>query len=117
MVKRILIVDDSSLMRNRIKGLLKTEGHDIVGDAKNGREGIELYKTLRPDLVTMDITMREMGGIEAAKEIMNYDNNAKIIFLSNLDQEKYSKDIEQIGACGYVSKHQTREILDLIDRL
>ncbi len=117
MGKRILIVDDSSLMRNRIKGLLKTEGHDIVGDAKNGKEGIELYKTLKPDLVTMDITMREMDGLEAAKEIMSYDNCAKIIFLSNLDREKYSKDIEQIGASGYVSKHQTRDILDLIDRI
>ncbi len=117
MGKRILIVDDSSLMRNRIKGILTEEGHDIIGDAKNGREGVELYKSLKPDLVTMDITMREMDGIEAAKEIKNYDSSAKIIFLSNLDQERYSTDIKAIGASGYVSKHQTREIVDLIARI
>ncbi len=114
MGKRILIVDDSSLMRNRIKGILKDEGHEVIGDAKNGREGVELYKVLKPDLVTMDITMREMDGIEAAREIMDFDNNAKIIFLSNLDGDKYSDDIKKIGARGYVSKHQTRDIVDLI---
>jgi len=117
MGKRILIVDDSSLMRNRIKGILKDEGHDVIGDAKNGREGVELYKALKPDLVTMDITMREMDGIEAAKAIKSYDSSAKIIFLSNLDRDKYSTDIESIGASGYVSKHQTREIVDLIARI
>lgn len=117
MGKRILIVDDSSLMRNRIKGLLKDVGHDIIGDAKNGKEGVELYKSLKPDLVTMDVTMREMDGFTAAKEILDYDKDAKIIFLSNLDQEKYSDDIVRIGACGYINKHKTREILELIENL
>lgn len=117
MGKRILVVDDSSLMRNRIKGVLKEEGHEIIGDAKNGREGVELYKTLKPDLVTMDITMREMDGIEAARAIKAYDSNANIIFLSNLDGDTYNADIREIGARGYVSKHQTKDIIDLISQL
>lgn len=117
MGKRILIVDDSSLMRNRIKGLLREEGHNIIGDAKNGKEGVELYKTLKPDLVTMDVTMREMDGFTAAKEILDFDNQAKIIFLSNLDQDKYIEDIKKIGARGYINKHKTREIIDLIAKL
>ncbi len=115
MSKRILIVDDSSMMRNMIKGVLKKAGHTIAGEAKNGMEGVELYKALVPDLVTMDITMRIMDGFTAAKKILTYDKTAKIIFLSNLDKEKYSNEVEEIGAIGYVSKHMTREILELID--
>lgn len=117
MGKRILVVDDSSMMRNRIKGILHEEGHDIIGDAKNGKEGVELYKALKPDLVTMDITMREMDGFAAARAILEYDSNAKIIFLSNLDQEHYSDDINDIGAKGYVNKHKTKEIINLISQL
>lgn len=117
MGKRILVVDDSSMMRNRIKSILVDQGHNIIGDAKNGKEGVELYKTLKPDLVTMDITMRDMDGFTAAREILDFDKDANIIFLSNLDQEKYMDDAKNIGARGYINKHKTREILDLIDRL
>ena len=71
MSKRILIVDDSSMMRKMISKILLPGGHTIVGEAKNGAEAVELYKTLEPDLVTMDITMRGMDGFTAAKEISN----------------------------------------------
>lgn len=117
MGKRILVVDDSSMMRNRIKSILVDQGHSIIGDAKNGKEGVELYKSLKPDLVTMDITMRDMDGFAAAREILSFDKDANIIFLSNLDQDKYMEDAKIIGARGYINKHKTREILDLIDRL
>lgn len=117
MGKRILIVDDSSIMRNMVKKTLKTEGHIIAGEAKNGREGVALYKSLLPDVVTMDITMREMDGLAAAREIMAYDKKAQIIFLSNLEEEKYGEDTRRIGAKGYVGKRESREILALIDSL
>ncbi len=117
MSKRILVVDDSSMMRNMIKSMLIKEGHDIVGEAKNGKDGVASYMDLKPDLVTMDITMREMDGFAAAKEILNFDSDAKIIFLSNLDEERYSKDAESIGGKGYINKHKTREIIELIDKL
>ena len=115
MGKRILIVDDSSIMRKMIRSTLENEGHKVVGEAKNGKDAVEMYKSLNPDLVTMDITMREMDGFAAAKEILNHDPDARIIFLSNLDEDKYSEDVKSIGAIGYVNKHNTKEILDFID--
>jgi two-component system chemotaxis response regulator CheY len=114
MSKRVLIVDDSSIMRKMIRNTLENENHQVVGEAKNGKDAVEMYKTLNPDLVTMDITMREMDGFAAATEILNYDASAQIIFLSNLDEDKYSEDVRRIGAIGYVNKHNAKAILDLI---
>lgn len=116
MGKNILIVDDSSIMRKMIKKTLESAQHCIVGEAKNGKDAIEMYKSLNPDLVTMDITMREMDGFAAAKEILAHDSKAQIIFLSNLDEDKYSEDAKRIGAKGYVNKHKAKEIIDLIER-
>lgn len=117
MGKRILIVDDSSIMRKMIKETLTSGGHDVIGEAKNGADAVALYQDLMPDLVTMDITMRGMDGLAAAKEILELDANARIIFFSNLDEEKYSQDVKEIGAKGYVNKHRANEILDLIKKL
>ena len=116
MGKRILIVDDSSIMRKMIKNTLDSGNHVVVGEAKNGKDAVEMYKTLNPDLVTMDITMRDMDGFAAAKEILAHDKNAQIVFLSNLDEEKYSEDAKSAGAKGYVNKHKAKEILDLIEK-
>ena len=115
MGKRILIVDDSSMMRKMITRVLERGNHTIVGEAKNGIEALELYKTLKPDLITMDITMGEMDGLSAAREILNYDSNAHILFLSNLDKDKYGDDVENIGAVGFVNKHKSQDILDVIN--
>jgi two-component system chemotaxis response regulator CheY len=115
MGKRVLIVDDSSIMRKMIKNTLENGSHQVVGEAKNGKDAVEMYKSLKPDLVTMDITMRDMDGFAAAKEILAYDEYAQIIFLSNLDEEKYTDDAKSIGAKGYVNKHKAKEIIELID--
>ena len=117
MGKKILVVDDSSIMRKMIKQTLIGAGHTIVGEAKNGDDAISLYKKLNPQIVTMDITMRGMDGIAAAKAILEIDIDARIIMLSNLDEDKFSDEAVQIGAKGYINKHKTAEILDLIDRL
>jgi len=117
MGKRILIVDDSSIMRKMIKETLTSGGHTVIGEAKNGADAVALYQNLKPDLVTMDITMRGMDGMAAAKEILELDESARIIFFSNLDEEKYSQDVKDIGAKGYVNKHKAGEILDLIKTL
>lgn len=117
MGKKILVVDDSSIMRKMIKQTLIDEQHTIVGEAKNGKDAVQMYKSLKPDIVTMDITMREMDGFEAAKEIINFDPVARIIFLSNLDEDKYSEDAKRLGAKGYLNKHNAKAIVDLINSL
>lgn len=114
---RILIVDDSSMMRKLISRMLKSPGHVIVGEAKNGSEALKLYQSLSPDLVTMDITMGEMDGVSAAREILRFDSSAQILFLSNLDEEKYRDDVGQLGAVGFVNKHKSQEILNLVEML
>lgn len=116
MSKRVLIVDDSSMKRKMIAKILQPLGHIIVGEARNDAEAIELYCVLMPDIVTMDITMREMDGFTAAKEILRFDETAKIIFLSNLDEERYLDEVKQLGAVGFVSKHKAQEIIEVIDK-
>ena len=98
-----------------IRKTIESGNHTIVGEAKSGDEAIALYAALKPDLVTMDVTMREVDGFAAAKAILNGDPGASIIFLSNLDEEKYSRAAMAIGAKGYVSKNNSREILPLIE--
>ncbi len=117
MGKSILIVDDSSIMRKMIKETLKSAGHDVIGEAKNGDDAVVLYKRLKPDLVTMDITMRGMDGFEAARQILDDDDHACIIFLSNLDEAQYSQEAAKIGAKGYLNKHRSKDILSLIEQL
>ncbi len=116
MGKRILVVDDSSIMRKMVIKTLKAGGHKIVGEAKNGKEATELYQSLKPDLVTMDITMRVMDGFAAAKEILSHDKNARILFLSNMDKDKYGQEAKRLGAMGYVTKHKSMEMLAIIGK-
>jgi two-component system chemotaxis response regulator CheY len=115
MGKSILIVDDSSIMRKMIRQTLEKGNHSVIGEAKNGKDAVSLYKELRPDVVTMDITMREMDGFAAAREIIDFDSEAQIIFLSNLDEDKYSQSAKKIGAKGYANKHNAKFIIELID--
>jgi two-component system chemotaxis response regulator CheY len=117
MGKRILIVDDSSMMRKMVGEALEAHGHHIVGYAKNGDEAIGLYKSLNPDLVTMDITMRGMDGLTAAKEILKHDGKAQIVFLSNLIDNKCREEAMLLGAKDFINKNETAKILQCIDHL
>ncbi len=101
---RILVVDDSSFMRNLIKGTLAKEGYTIVGEAKNGAEAVELYKKYKPDIVTMDITMQGMNGLEALKNIIEFDPDAKVIMVSALGQEEFVKEAIKNGAVDFIVK-------------
>jgi len=115
MGKRILIADDSSVMRRMISDVLETQGHQIAGSAKNGSEAVVLYESLKPDLVIMDITMGGMDGFTAAKEILHYDPEAQIIFLSNLNDAKYREDALRLGVKGFVNKNEPVKIFMFID--
>ena len=85
-MSRILIVDDAAFMRMMLKDILEKNGYQVIGEASNGLKAVELYKKDRPDIVTMDITMPEMDGIEALKEIMTFDPKANIIMCSAMGQ-------------------------------
>ncbi|KQC03879.1 MAG: two-component system response regulator [Methanoculleus sp. SDB] len=101
---KILIVDDTMFMRTLLKNILFSGGHDIVGEAENGEEAITLYGKLKPDLVTMDVVMPKLNGIEALKSIKGTDPNAKIIMCTAVGQEQMVKLAIKTGAKGYIVK-------------
>jgi two-component system, chemotaxis family, chemotaxis protein CheY len=114
---RVLVVDDSGFMRKRIVEELRALGHSVVGEAKGGNEAVELYRTLRPDLVTMDITMRDKDGITAAKEILGEDPQAKIVFITILKDEKYKAEAEKLGAKAFLNKADTSQIAKALQEM
>lgn len=104
---KVLVVDDALFMRRMISDILKKEGVEICGEAENGKEAIDKYKELKPDLVTMDIVMpriEEIDGIGAVKEIMKMDPQAKIIMVSAMGQHSLVVDAIQAGAKDFVTK-------------
>ena len=103
MANGILIVDDASFMRMMIKDILSKNGFDILGDADNGLKAIEKYKELNPDLVIMDITMPEMDGIQAVKEIKKINSNARIVMCSAMGQQAMVIEAIQAGEIGRAS--------------
>jgi two-component system chemotaxis response regulator CheY len=102
--KRVLIVDDAAFMRMMIKDILVKNGYEIVGEAANGNEALERYKEVKPDVVTMDITMPEQDGIAAVKEIMSVDSGAVIIMCSAMGQQAMVMEAIQAGAKDFIVK-------------
>lgn len=103
-MKRILVADDAAFMRLSLKNMLQNNGFEVVGEAENGLRAVELYIKLKPDIVTMDITMPEMEGIEALENIIKIDSNATIIMVSALGQESKVKKAILSGAKGFIVK-------------
>lgn len=104
MATRVLVVDDAAFMRMMIKDILTKNGFEIVGEAENGAIAVEKWKELRPDLTTMDITMPEMDGITAVKEIKKLDAGAKIIMCSAMGQQAMVIEAIQAGARDFIVK-------------
>ena len=105
----ILIVDDAAFMRMMIKDILVNAGYDVVGEAENGLQAITKYQELNPDLVTMDITMPELDGIQALKQIKHLDNNANIIMCSAMGQQALVLEAVQLGAKDFIVKPFQKE--------
>ena len=103
-MKKILVVDDSKVIRMVIKRLLTQHGYQIAGEAENGRAAFEKYKDLRPDAVTMDIIMPEVDGIQGLKDIISFDKQAKVIMISAIDQKESLLEAIRQGAADYVVK-------------
>ncbi len=101
---RVLVVDDAKFMRTLVKDALTAAGHEVVGEAENGVQAIKMFGDLKPDLVTMDITMREKDGLEAASEILKRDGSARIIMVTALGQEDLLARAIKMGVKDFVVK-------------
>ena len=118
MAQRILIVDDAAFMRMMIKDILTKNGFEVVGEAADGREAVEKYKELSPDLVMMDITMPEMDGVSALKEIKQINANAKVIMCSAMGQQAMVIDAIQAGAKDFIVKpFQADRVIEAIQKV
>ncbi|HMM21571.1 MAG TPA: response regulator [Selenomonadales bacterium] len=104
MAIKVLIVDDAAFMRMMIKDILSKNGFEVVGEAENGAKAVEKFQELRPDLTTMDITMPEMDGISAVKQIKKIDPSAKVIMCSAMGQQAMVIEAIQSGARDFIVK-------------
>ena len=103
-MKKVMIVDDAMFMRLAIREILEKNDFEVVGEAANGLDAVKQYQSLKPDVVTMDITMPEMSGLEAVKEIIKIDPDAKIIMISAVGQEKMVMEAVMNGAKAFIVK-------------
>lgn len=101
---KILIVDDSAVSRNKLRAILEAADHEIAGEAGDGAEALEKYKTLSPDLVTMDITMPNADGISVLKDIMEYDPMARVVMITALGKGSTILEALNAGAKNYITK-------------
>lgn len=101
---RVLVVDDTAFMRRMLRELLSKAGLEVVAEAGNGREAVEQYRQVRPDLVIMDITMPELDGIAAVREIVREDPSARIVMCSALGQQELIIEALEAGAQDFVVK-------------
>ncbi|NLY86721.1 MAG: response regulator [Tissierellia bacterium] len=114
----ILIVDDASFMRMMIKDILTKNGFTVAGEAENGVKAVEKYKELNPDLVIMDITMPEMDGIQAVREIKKINNDAKIIMCSAMGQQAMVIEAIQAGAKDFIVKpFQSDRVVEAVKKV
>ena len=115
---RVLVCDDAIFMRTMISDILSGAGYEVVGEAETGVQAIERYGQLKPDLVTMDIVMPDMGGIDAVREIVKGDPNAKILMCSAMGQQALVVEAIQAGAKDFVVKpFQPSRVLEAVQRV
>ena len=118
MPKRILIVDDAAFMRMMLKDILTKNGFEVCGEGVNGKDGVSKFKELNPDLVTLDITMPEMTGLDALKEIKAINPDAKVVMCSAMGQQAMVIEAIQSGARDFIVKpFQADRVIDSINKI
>ena len=118
MSQTVLICDDAIFMRTMVGDILTQAGFEVVGEAETGVQAVERYQQLKPDLVTMDIIMPEMGGIEAVKEITTFDPQARVLMCSAMGQQALVVEAVQAGAKDFVVKpFQPSRVLEAVQRI
>ena len=118
MSKSVLICDDAIFMRTMVGDILTQAGYDVVGEAETGVQAVERYRELKPDLVTMDIVMPDMGGIDAVREIVKLDPEAKVLMCSAMGQQALVVEAIQAGAKDFVVKpFQPSRVLEAVQRV
>jgi len=114
---RVLVVDDAAFMRKVLGDALASGGHEVVGEAANGKQAVESFQSLRPELTTLDITMPEKDGLEALAEIMAIDPAARVVMCSALGQESKVLESIKLGAKDFVVKpFQPGRVLEAVDK-
>jgi DNA-binding NarL/FixJ family response regulator len=114
---RILIADDHALFRDGLRSLLQSQGHEVVGEARNGRQAVELATQLRPDLVLMDVSMPELDGVAATRELTERQSGIKVVMLTASEHNETLFEAIKAGAQGYLLKNlEAEEFFSLLDR-
>ena len=114
----VLVCDDAPYMRTLLGRILERGGFEVVGEAETGLEAVEKYKALRPDVVTMDIVMRDLGGIDAVRQIRQFDERAKILMCSAMSQPALVAEAKEAGASDFVTKpFQASHILEALQHV
>lgn len=113
----VLIVDDTKFIRMTLSSIFEKHSYTIVGEAENGQEGVEMYKEFEPDLVTLDITMPIMNGLETLKHIMKFDDQANVIMCSAMGQQKLVVEAIELGARDFIVKpFEERRVIDTVSK-
>ena len=115
---KVLVTDDAAFMRMMLKDILVKGGHEVVGEAENGKQAVSKYQELHPDIVTMDITMPEMDGIQALKSIKEADSAAQVVMCSAMGQQAMVLEAIQAGAKDFIVKpFDPDKVLSSINKL
>lgn len=110
-MKTVLIVDDAAFMRVSIKNMVTKLGYEVIGEAENGKAAITKFQELNPDIVTMDITMPELNGLDALKAIIKINPKANVIMVSAMGQETMVREAVMCGAKGFIVKPFKEEVI------